>query len=295
LGALTYWTWRPLLPCETSTDHTCHRGVGLGGNIFLDTPVRLLLTAIAGATLVLAAPWVVRAALQIDLRFVRIMLGPSDHDERVVELERTRAVAVDDSAATLRRIERDLHDGTQARLVAVAMSVGLAREKLAEGNDPAGATHLLDRAHASAKQAIVELRDLARGIHPPVLDAGLDAALASLAAHSTVPLEVEVSLPERPDPALETMLYFCAAELITNIAKHSGATHGAVRVHNRAGGLQLIVSDDGRGGAHLGSGTGLTGLAERVATVDGELVVTSPAGGPTTVAIDVPARIPATQ
>jgi signal transduction histidine kinase len=116
------------------------------------------------------------------------------------------------------------------------MSVGLAREKLAEGNDPAGATHLLDRAHASAKQAIVELRDLARGIHPPVLDAGLDAALASLAAHSTVPLEVEVSLPERPDPALETMLYFCAAELITNIAKHSGATHGGVRVHNRAAG-----------------------------------------------------------
>ncbi|HEU5265152.1 MAG TPA: sensor domain-containing protein [Jatrophihabitans sp.] len=293
LGALTYWSWRPFLPCQAGTDGRCHRGTNFGNSYYLDTAPRVALVALAGVLLLFAAPWAVRAVLMIDRVLVQALLGPTGSAQRVAELERTRAVAVDESAATLRRIERDLHDGTQARLVALAMNVGLAREKLAEGDDPAGAARLLDRAHETAKDAIVELRDLARGIHPPVLDAGLDAALATLAAHSAVPITVTTSITERPDPAIETMAYFCAAELITNIAKHSGAGHGAVHVGTAGGRLRLAVSDDGHGGARIGAGTGLAGLAERVATVDGGLTVTSPDGGPTTITIDVPLHVPA--
>jgi signal transduction histidine kinase len=170
------------------------------------------------------------------------------------------------------------------------MNVGLAREKLAEGGDPAEASRLLDAAHTTAKQAIVELRDLARGIHPPVLDAGLDAALATLAAHSAVPVTLRTAIRDRPEPAIETMAYFCAAELLTNVAKHSGARTAVVEAHTAGGRLRLTVGDDGRGGAYLGGGTGLAGLADRVATVDGSLSVESPAGGPTTVTVDVPLR-----
>jgi signal transduction histidine kinase len=195
---------------------------------------------------------------------------------------------VDDSAATLRRIERDLHDGTQARLVALAMNVGLAKEKLAEGGDPAEAAALLDRAHTTAKDAIAEVRDLARGIHPPVLDAGLDAALATLCAHSAVPVELRTQLGARPSPAIETIAYFCAAELITNVAKHSGARRAVLDAGTVDGQLRLSVSDDGCGGAHLGGGSGLTGLSDRVRTVDGRLTVDSPPGGPTTVTVDLP-------
>src|SRR5581483_3547328 len=237
-----------------------------------------------------AAPWVIRGVVAIDRLAVRLLLGPTTRAERVAQLERTRAAAVDDAAATLRRIERDLHDGAQARLVAVAMNVGLAREKVAEGGDPAETARILDTAHSTAKQAIVDLRDLARGIHPPVLDAGLDTALATLAAHSVVPVTLRVTVGERPDPAIETMAYFCTAELLTNVAKHSGACAAVVDVRTGDGRLRLAVHDDGRGGARPGQGTGLTGLVERVATVDGTLTVDSPPGGPTTMTIELPLR-----
>ena len=291
LGGLTYWSWRPFLPCQTGTDGRCHRGTELWNNYYLDTAPRVALVALAGVVLLLAAPWAVRVALWIDRVLVHVLLGPTGSAQRMAELERTRAVAVDDSAATLRRIERDLHDGAQARLVAVAMNVGLAREKLAEGGDPAEAARLLDSAHVTAKQAIAELRDLARGIHPPVLDAGLDAAIATLAAHSPVPVQVRTSLTDRPDPAIETMVYFCVAELLTNIAKHSGAKTATVYLRTDAGRLRLTVTDDGRGGAQVGGGSGLAGLTERVATVDGRLTVDSPADGSTTVTVDVPLRV----
>jgi signal transduction histidine kinase len=185
----------------------------------------------------------------LDQLAIRWLLGPSARGDRVAELERTRAVAVDNSAATLRRIERDLHDGAQARLVALAMNVGLAREKLAEGGDRDAAAELLDRAHVTAKEAIVELRDLARGIHPPVLDAGLDTALATLTAHSAVPVRLTTAMSERPVPAIETMAYFCAAELLTNVGKHSGAGVASVDARTVGDRLRLQVTDDGRGGA----------------------------------------------
>jgi signal transduction histidine kinase len=214
----------------------------------------------------------------------------------VRELEQARANLVDDSAARLRRIERDLHDGAQAQMVAVAMKLGLAREKLGGAIDGAAQAdlerilELVDAAHRSAKQAITELRDLARGIHPAVLDHGLGAAFRTLAARSDVPVELVIDLPERPSAAIETIAYFCAAELLTNVAKHSAARHATLEAVHLAGLLTVRVSDDGSGGARLEERGGLAGLAERVRTVDGKLQVSSPPRGPTVVTVELPSH-----
>jgi signal transduction histidine kinase len=203
---------------------------------------------------------------------------------------------VEDSAARLRRIERDLHDGAQAQMVAVAMKLGLAREKLGgmiDGPAPADLDRVLDlvdAAHRGAKQAITELRDLARGIHPPVLDHGLGTALTTLATHSDLPVDLVVDLPERPSAAIETIAYFCAAELLTNVTKHSGARHATLEAVHVPGLLLVRVSDDGSGGARIEARGGLAGLAERVRTVDGRLQISSPAGGPTVVAVELPSH-----
>jgi signal transduction histidine kinase len=231
------------------------------------------------------------AALEIWIAY-HLLVAPLP--QRVRELEQTRAHAVDDSAARLRRIERDLHDGAQAQMVAVAMKLGLAREKLAVAvagtaqPDLERALQLVDAAHRGAKEAITELRDLARGIHPPVLDQGLGAALATLAADSEVPVELVIDLPERPSAAIETIAYFCAAELLTNVAKHSGARHAKLEAVHVPGLLTVRVSDDGTGGARIEARGGLAGLADRVRTVDGMLHISSPPAGPTVVAVDLP-------
>jgi signal transduction histidine kinase len=215
---------------------------------------------------------------------------------RVRVLEQTRARAVDDSAARLRQIERDLHDGAQAQMVAVAMKLGLAMKKLGGMVDGTGQTDL-DRvldlvaaAHRGAKDAVAELRDLARGIHPPVLDHGLGAALTTLAARSDLPVELVLDLPDRPSAAIETIAYFCAAELLTNVAKHSGARHAALEAAHVPGLLRVRVSDDGCGGARIEARGGLAGLAERIRTVDGRLRLSSPPGGPTAVTIELPSH-----
>jgi signal transduction histidine kinase len=225
---------------------------------------------------------------------------PQDSVRRVHELERSRARVVDDSAARLRRIERDLHDGAQAQMVAVAMKLGLAREKLGAveqvtaagtaGADLARVLELVDAAHQGAKEAITELRDLARGIHPPVLDQGLGAALATLAAGSDPPVELAVDLSERPSAAIESIAYFCAAELLTNIAKHSGARHATLAAVHVPGLLRMRVSDDGTGGARLEKDGGLAGLADRIKTVDGRLQISSPPGGPTRITVELPSH-----
>jgi signal transduction histidine kinase len=204
---------------------------------------------------------------------------------------------VDDAAARLRRIEQDLHDGAQAQMVAVVMKLGLARDHLStpaarmQGADLERALELVDAAHSGAMEAINELRDLARGIHPPALDEGLDAALAGLAARSELPVDLVVELPERPSPAIETIAYFCAAELLTNAAKHSGAQNARLEALHHPGVVAITVSDDGTGGARLESGGGLAGLAERVETVDGRLRIESPAGGPTVVTVELPSHV----
>jgi signal transduction histidine kinase len=215
---------------------------------------------------------------------------------RVRELEQSRAHVVDDSAARLRRIERDLHDGAQAQMVAVTMKLGLATKKLGGLVDGTGQTDL-DRilelviaAHRGAKEAVTELRDLARGIHPPVLDQGLGAALTTLARRGDVPVELVLDLPERPSAAIETIAYFCAAELLANVTKHSGARHATLEAVHVPGLLRVRVSDDGAGGARIEARGGLAGLAERVKTVDGRLQVSSPPGGPTVITVELPSH-----
>ena len=219
-----------------------------------------------------------------------------DSVQRVRELEESRANLVEDSAARLRRIERDLHDGAQAQMVAVAMKLGLAREKLGgalDGTGPADLARvleLLDAAHRGAKEAIAELRDLARGIHPSVLDHGLGTALATLAARSDVPVELALDLPDRSAAAIETIAYFCAAELLSNVAKHSGARHATLAAVRAPGLLRVRVSDDGTGGARMEARGGLAGLAERTRTVDGRLRISSPPGGPTVITVELPSH-----
>jgi signal transduction histidine kinase len=205
---------------------------------------------------------------------------------RVGVLETTRAGAVDAQEAELRRIERDLHDGAQARLVALGMNLGMAEQKLA--SDPHVARQLVTEARAGVAEALQELRELARGIHPPVLsDRGLGAALETLADRSAVPVTVGVELDGRLPPSVETAAYFVAAEALTNAAKHAGATRVEIRARLRGDVLELEVSDDGRGGADPAGG-GLTGLRRRVEALDGTLAVTSPPGGPTSVRAELP-------
>ncbi|GAA2503731.1 sensor histidine kinase [Streptomyces gobitricini] len=239
-------------------------------------------------------PYLVRVLSNADRAMVRGLLSPSDElERRIAELESDRGVVVDTAAADLRRIERDLHDGAQARLVALAMGLGLAKEKLLE--DPQAAAAMVDEAHGEVKLALQELRDLARGIHPAVLtDRGLDAALSSVATRCTVPVTVTVDLPERPAEAIEGIAYFTASELLQNVSKHSRARRAAVDVWRAEDRLLIQVTDDGCGGARLDGGTGMAGLAERLGAVDGLFVLDSPPGGPTTVTAELPWRRRAT-
>jgi signal transduction histidine kinase len=254
-------------------------------------PASLLVSA-TGLLLLALALNLCRVVL-VEAVVARHLLGPTDAQR----LRVSRAVAVDTNAARLRQIERDLHDGTQAQLVALAMRLGMAREELDEG-DPEAARCLVDAAHRDAKAALTELRGLTRDIHPPVLDAGLGPALQTLVTRCALPVDLSVSLPERPSPAIETIAYFVAAELLTNAAKHSGAQRVLVTVNQLPGDrIRLLVCDDGRGGAAPGDptwpeattgGTGLRGLAQRVGTVDGTWSITSPPGGPTVVTVGLP-------
>ncbi|GHH80150.1 histidine kinase [Kitasatospora indigofera] len=245
-------------------------------------------------------PWVVGAQTAIDRILLESLLAPTALSERVRELEDDRGAVVDTAAADLRRIERDLHDGAQARLVALAMDLGLAKEKLTDEPTPdtvEAAAKMVGAAHGEVKLALQELRDLARGIHPAVLtDRGLDAALSAVAARCTVPGGVKVHVDlrgadgsaERPDSAVEGIAYFTVSELLTNVSKHAGARTATVDLWRAADRLMLLVQDDGKGGAAPYPGSGLAGLAERIRSVDGVFLVESPEGGPTTVTIELP-------
>jgi len=270
-------------------------GVRIGCGIF---------NVVLGVALLASAPWTGPLALLgvlplagAALIFWTVYRLQQDSVRRVQELERSRTSLVDDSAARLRQIERDLHDGAQAQMVAVTMKLGLAVKKLGGMTDGTGQTDL-DRAlelvvtaHRGAKEAIAELRDLCRGIHPTVLDQGLGIALATLAARSDLPVETVIDLPERPSAAIETIAYFCAAELLTNVTKHSGAQHATLAaVHVPGLQLRVRVSDDGCGGAQAGARGGLAGLADRIRTVDGRLQLSSPPGGPSVVTVELPSH-----
>ncbi|GHD50725.1 histidine kinase [Streptomyces mirabilis] len=237
-------------------------------------------------------PFLARGLTNVDRAMVRGLLSPSDElERRIAELESDRGVVVDTAAADLRRIERDLHDGAQARLVNLAMGLGLAKEKILEGQADETVAAMVDEAHGEVKLALQELRDLARGIHPAVLtDRGLDAALSSVASRCTVPVKVTADLPTRPAAAIEGIAYFTVSELLQNVSKHSGARSASVDVWRTDERLLIQVQDDGRGGAALDGGTGMAGLADRLGAVDGLFVIDSPPGGPTTITAELPWR-----
>ncbi|WP_423464986.1 sensor histidine kinase [Promicromonospora sp. MS192] len=285
-GGVTYWTWFWSLPPELAMDSSWHNPAGLA------------LVALGGLVVLVLWPLAQSGFVALLTLLTRVLLGPTAASLRVAELERSRAGTVQDADARLRRIERDLHDGTQARLVAVGMQLGEAREQLVAGEtDTLG--ELLEVAHASTKDALAELRELARGIHPPALDSGLAVALETLAARAPLPVTADidpaVEAGGRLAPAIESIVYFSIAELVTNAAKHAHASRVHVRVEGSSGVLHIQVRDDGSGGATVvapdGSGlrSGLAGLAERVGSVDGTFDLSSPVGGPTVVTMTLPA------
>ena len=286
LGALLYgyaWTRPPggLLARGQSTppDHL-HRS--------LPVPLDVWLT-LGGIVLLAAAPWLTAGVAALDAAAARALLGPSRAEElehRVEHLTETRTGAVDAADAERRRLERDLHDGTQQRLVSLAMNLGLAR---AQARTAEQAQQALAEAHDEAKAALAELRNLVRGLHPAVLeDRGLDAALSGVAARMPIPVRLTVDLPRRPAPTIEAVAYFVVSEGLTNITKHAQASQAEVVVQRAGDRLHVIVSDDGVGGADPLRGTGLAGLAKRAASVDGTFEIASPPGGPTLITVDLP-------
>ncbi|MFI9325315.1 sensor histidine kinase [Kitasatospora aureofaciens] len=287
----------------------------------------------AGVAVLAAVPAALRGLSRANRALARGLLGPVRSQQRVRELENARATLLAESTDRLRRLERDLHDGTQAQLVALAITLSLADDVLGEpdgsgthgsgtegsgtdGGHAPGRAHtsgpgraggpgpesgpdlgrlraLVDRARGQTDATIAGLRRLTRGIHPVALDAGLAEALPTLTATSPVPVTVRMDLRERPQEVIERAVYFCAAELLTNLAKHSGARTAELSASAVGGRVRLTVRDDGRGGAAIGhgAGTGLAGLAERLAAVDGVLRVDSPPGGPTVVSAELPSRL----
>lgn len=259
------------------------------GIVNVDTVFESLFVSVAGFLLIPVAARITQGAGQLHANLASALLGPSRTRElegAVETVSAQRQKSLDSADAERRRIERDLHDGAQQRLVALAMDLGRAKEKFDE--DPEGARGILDDAHGQAKLALEELRNLARGIHPAVLtDRGLDPALSALAARSPVPVEVDYRVDHRPPINVESAAYFVVSESLANIGKHASATVAVVKVGEKAGDLVVEVMDDGVGGA-VPTGNGLAGLADRVEALGGRLDVLSPVGGPTLVRARIP-------
>jgi signal transduction histidine kinase len=259
----------------------------------IDTVGGGLLCLPQGAVILAAGLWVAPWLRRIDARFARLFLAPTKAAElrlRVTQLTATRADTVDAQAAELRRIERDLHDGAQARLVSLSMMIGLAEDLV--DRDPAAARKLLAEARASSGTALVELRHLVRGIHPPVLaERGLDGAVRALALSLPLPIDIDIELSGRPDTPVESAAYFAVAEALANMSLHSGAHTGSVSMRHTHGALTVVVADDGLGGADPAAGTGLRGIQRRLAAFDGTMALSSPPGGPTVITMEVPCAL----
>jgi signal transduction histidine kinase len=246
--------------------------------------------------MLLAAPWLARLVTRADEALARALLGPSHGEELALRLEsltRSRADIVAATDAERRRIERDLHDGAQQRLVSLAMNLGMARARFTSAPEPV--RQAIADAHDEAVLALSEMREFIRGLYPAVLnDRGLDAALSGLAARAPLPVRVRVDAPRPASPSVEAVAYFIVSEALTNVVKHAQATQAEVTVTRRGDVLRIAVTDDGSGGAvppesdGAGAGTGLRGLAQRAAAVDGKLTIDSPPGGPTVIAAELP-------
>lgn len=257
--------------------------------LHLDTLPKAIPVMLVGLLLVPLAYVLCRGTTVAAVSLARLLLGDDQArlEARVSHLEATRSGAVDASAAELRRIERDLHDGAQARMVAVAMDLGMAEERIAD--DPDGARELLQGARNEARRALAEMRSLVRGIAPSVLaDRGIEAALLSLTGRAPVDVDLQVDLPHRPSASVETAAYFVVAEALANLGKHADASRCAIRVDATDDAVRVRIEDDGVGGAVIGADGGLRGLHDRVAALDGSLDLTSPSGGPTILEARIP-------
>jgi signal transduction histidine kinase len=282
-NGLTYWFWERYLP-DDGRDESLAELIGFGDTRFAD----VALQTIIGLAALLTLPFVVRGMAMLHGGLAEAVLsGRAELQQEVARVEGGRDAARVAEAASLRRLERDIHDGPQQRLVRLSMDLGRARKQLDQ--DPAKVAETLDAALLQARETVDELRSLSRGIAPPLLvDRGLRAALGELMVRSDIPVESVVRVPEDLPPHVETTVYFVVAEALTNVAKHSGAQRVSVQVVAADGAVTVRVEDDGRGGAHLGKGQGLAGLAQRLAGVDGTLELSSPDGGPTVLAATIP-------
>ncbi len=283
LGGTTYWFWQTFIP-DNPDDTGLAELIGLGDGRVAES----LLNLTVGLALAVTLPWVVRfAAVLHSSLAVALLSSRAELQEEVSRAEGGREAARRAEASSMRRLERDIHDGPQQRLVRLTMDLGRAQKQLAD--DPQRASETIDGALAQARETVAELRALSRGIAPPLLvDRGLSAALAEMLNHSVVPVTAHVEVDEALPPHVETAVYFVVAEAVTNIAKHSGARSAHVSVVDTGDGVSIRVEDDGLGGAHPAKGSGLAGLQQRVTAVDGLLEVVSPVGGPTVVSAFVP-------
>ena len=278
---LTLPLWVGALPGDTAKFWLFDVGFGPGA---------FALALVGLVVLVVLAPRALAAMVHLDVLAARRLLGPSERDElaaQVGRVETRRVAAVDSAEAERRRIERDLHDGAQQRLVALAMDLGAARERM--DRDPEAGRALVESAHEEAKAALGELRDLVRGIHPAILEErGLDAALSAVIARCPVPVEARVNVVDRPRSTVESAAYYVVAEALTNVARHSGARRAWVDIVRVGDRLTVEVRDDGVGGADPEKGTGLRGLRDRATGLGGTCDVISPVGGPTTLLVVLP-------
>ncbi|MEU8125928.1 sensor histidine kinase [Micromonospora sp. NPDC049049] len=285
-----YWAYDWAIPHPSGEgDQDLAQLLGLGDS----TTARIGLNTALGVFFLITLPIVVRGCALLQASFAKAMLtGVAEMRDRITVLEEQKRAAVSAEASALRRLERDIHDGPQQRLVRLAMDLSRARMQLASDPDAAGRT--IDEAVSQTRDTLAELRALSRGIAPPILvDRGLPSALAAIAARGLIPIELQVD-PQlgtpagRLDPAVENTAYFVVSEALTNVAKHSRATEATVTVTRRGSHLQVWVGDDGQGGAHLAKGHGLAGIADRVRAAGGELMVASPTGGPTEIRAELP-------
>ena len=290
IGGTIAWTpinliFNPLIYGMIGT----HTLPGLGW-ITIGNPGVSLVAMVVGFILLVPFIFLINFAAILHGRLARALLAPRAEDrliERVEELTESRSAVMRAMHLERRRIERDLHDGAQQQLVALAMDLGRAREKIQ--TDPRAAEELLASSHEDAKQALTGLRELVRGIHPAVLtDRGLDAAISAIAGHSRIPVSVEVDLPDRQPEEVEGTAYFVVVEALTNVAKHSQATAASVTIRRERGWLRIVVADNGIGGADPAKGTGLRGLGDRIMALEGKMTLVSPPGEGTTLQVDIP-------
>jgi len=283
-AGLTYWFWQMWLPDREPGDHELAYYVGLGDG---QTAANLLQLGL-GVAFLLTLPWAVRLVTTIHSSLAWVLLSSrADLQREVARVEGGRDAARVAEAESMRRLERDIHDGPQQRLVRLTMDLGRAKRQVAD--DPERATATIDDALAQARETVAELRSLSRGIAPPLLvDRGLAAALEEMLVQSVVPVESRIDVPAQLPPHVETAVYFVVAEALTNIAKHSAATSASVSVVDAGSQVEVRVEDDGIGGAHPAKGLGLAGLRQRLAAVDGTLEVTSPEGHGTVLLARIP-------